>query len=109
MKDIATRFVSWQVPELASLKDSKVYRLRERLNSGEKMNREEKNWLTEAVNNNSFSRHGVPLLGYLFDFADVLRKYWVRQYGQITEYYATDKTALRKMLHGRIDQIVELN
>lgn len=46
MKQIATKFVKWDVPELATLKDSKVYRLRERLNDGDKLTREEKNWIT---------------------------------------------------------------
>ena len=44
----------------------------------------------------------------MFYFTDILRKYWVSQYGCIAEYYATDKTALRKILCGNIEQIVEL-
>ena len=51
---IATKFVEWSVPELDTLKDSKAYRLREKLNNGEKMSREEKNWLPEAVNDTCF-------------------------------------------------------
>ena len=49
MAQIAMKFVQWDVPELDSLKDSKVYRLRERLNDGDKLTREEKNWLTRNV------------------------------------------------------------
>ena len=33
----------------------------------------------------------------------------VKQYGSIHEYYATDKTALRSILYGRIEDIVEVN
>ena len=44
---MATKFVAWEVPTLEALKDSKVYNLREKLNNGERMNREEKDWLTE--------------------------------------------------------------
>ena len=89
--DIASKFVECEVPTLASLKECKAYILRERLNNGEKLNRADKNWLTEAVNH-----------------ADALHHYWVKQYGQIAEYFAADKTALRSILFGRVEQIVEL-
>ena len=45
MKLIATKFVRWEVPELTLLQDSRVYRLREHLNCGGKLNREDKNWI----------------------------------------------------------------
>ena len=50
---IATKFVAWEVPTLDALKGSKVYILREKLNNGGRMNREEKDWLTEKVNSNT--------------------------------------------------------
>ena len=78
MTQIAMKFVQWDVPELDALKDSKVF------------------------------RRGIALGGYLFDFSDVLKRYFVKQYGHITEYYAIDKTALRSMLYGRIEVIVEV-
>ena len=76
---------------------------------GEKLNREEKDWLTHAVNNNAYFKSAVPLLGWRFDFSDVLRTFLVNQYGQWSEYKAADKTALRKILYGRIYSIVELD
>lgn len=102
------KFVQWDVPELDNLKDSKVYRLRERLNDGDKLTREEKNWLTRNVWECRRFRRGIALGGYLFDFSDVLKRYFVKQYGHIAEYYAIDKTALRSMLNGRIEVIVEV-
>ena len=79
-----------------------------KLNRGETMSREEKNWLCEAVNSNTYFRTAVPLMGYRFDFLDVLKKYLVNQYGQWTEYYAPDRTSLKSYLYGRINQIVEI-
>ena len=108
MTQIAMKFVQWDVPELDGLKDSKVYRLRERLNNGDKLTREEKNWLTRNVWECCRFRRGIALGGYLFDFSDVLKRYFVKQYGHITEYYAIYKTALRSMLYGRIEVIVEV-
>ena len=52
-------------------------------------------------------RAAGELLGV--DFSDILRTYIVKQYGHWAEYKATDKTALRSFLYGRIDSIVELN
>lgn len=105
---LATKFVQWDVPSLESLCKSKVYLLRVKLNRGEMMSREEKNWLCEAVNSNTYFRTAVPLMGYRFDFFDVLKKYLVNQYGQWTEYYAPDRASLRTYLYGHINQIVEL-
>ena len=46
---------------------------------------------------------------YRFDFSDVLKRYFVEQYGHIHEYYAVDKTALYSILYGRVDKIVEVS
>ena len=105
---IAVKFVSWEVPTLETLENSKAYALRVKLNKGEKMDRAEKDWLAENVKNNSYFRTAVPLRGYRFDFSDVLHKYLVNQYGQWSEYYAPDKTSLRNALYGTINKIVEI-
>ena len=75
----------------------------------QKVSREEKDWLTRNVNSNTYFKSAVPLQGWMFDFSDILRTYIVKQYGHWAEYKATDKTALRSFLYGRIDSIVELN
>lgn len=81
--------------------------MRERLNNGDKLTREEELAYPKRVGVLSFQA-GIALGGYLFDFSDVLKRYFVKQYGHITEYYAIDKTALRSMLYGRIEVIVEV-
>jgi len=114
---VATKFVLWDVEPLESLCNSKVYLLRVKLNRGERMSREDellrawlekKNWLCEAVNTNTYFRTAVPLMGYRFDFMDVLKKYLVNQYGHWAEYYAPDRTSLRAYLYGSVNQIVEI-
>ena len=114
---VATKFVLWDVEPLESLCNSKVYLLRVKLNRGERMSREDellrawlekKNWLAEAVNANTYFRTAVPLMGYRFDFMDVLKKYLVNQYGHWAEYYAPDRTSLRAYLYGSVNQIVEI-
>lgn len=108
MTPIATKFVKWDVHELSTLRDSKVYQLRVQLNEDIPMNRQQKNWLTNSVNSNAYFKRSVPLMGYRFDFSDVLKRYFVKQYGRIAEYYAVDKTALRTFLCGRIDELIEI-
>ena len=105
---VATKFVKWEVQPLETLCACETYLLRVKLNPGEAMSREEKDWLCEAVNSNTYFRTAVPVMGYRFDFFDVLKKYLVKQYGQWAEYYAPDRTSLRKLLYGRINQIVEI-
>lgn len=109
MTQIAIKFVQWEVPALETLKNSRVYKLRESLNNGGRMNREDKNWLTREVRSGTYFNKGIALGGYYFDFSDVLKRYFVKQYGHISEYYAADKTALRSVLYGRVEDIVELN
>ena len=70
---IATRFVDWDIPELSTLQDSKVYQLRVQLNEGTPMSRQQKNWLTDNVNSNTYFKRAVPLMGYRFDFSDILK------------------------------------
>lgn len=105
---IAVKFVSWDITPLDTLQDSRTYRLREKLNGNSKMNREEKNWLARKLLGNLSFRTAIPLMGYRFDFSDVLRKFLVNQYGRWNEYYAPDKTSLRAALYGRVNQIVAL-
>ena len=88
--------------------NSMVYQLRQQLNDGVPMCRQQKNWLTNSVNRNTYFKKGVPLGGYRFDFSDVLKRFFVKQYGHIAEYYAVDKTSLRAFLCGRIDEIIEI-
>lgn len=108
MTQIATKFVKWKVPELEKLRDCKVYRLRERLNNNGKLSREDKNWITQSTRECSYFERGIALMGYHFDFSDILKQYFVKQHGHVCEYYAIDKTALRSTLHGRIENIVEV-
>ncbi len=91
MTQIATKFVKWDIPELATLQDSKVYKLRVHLNNGDKLNREEKNWITRNVKECIYFKRGIALIGYFFDFSDILKRYFVKQHGHIHEYYAIDK------------------
>ena len=76
MTPIATRFVDLDIPELSTLRDCKVYKLREQLNEGTPMSRQQKNWLTSSVNSNVYFKRAVPLMGYRFDFSDILKRFF---------------------------------
>lgn len=104
----AWRFSERATDNVENFVGAKVYEIRKKLDVGGKLSREEKNWVAEKLNNNSYSKTAIPLMGWLFSFDDVVKKYWVKQYGQITERYAMDKTSIRATTYGKIDQIVEI-
>lgn len=107
MSTIAYKFVKWEVPALEQLKSSKVYQLKEKLVNGEKLTREEKNWIVE--NGHGLYGNGlIPLQGWMFDFREYMNRYLVRQYGCWHEYRGFDKTSVRAMLYGRITEIVQI-
>lgn len=108
-QSIATKFARWDVQPLENFSQSCVYLIREQLNQGGRLTREQKNYIAERLNHNSYFRTAIPLGGYRFDFSDITRKFLVKQYGSWQEYFAPDKTSLRSILHGRIAQIVEIN
>ncbi len=105
---IATKFVSWEVCALNQLKDARAYILRQKLNEKQPLSRAEKNWITEKVNSNTYFKNAIPVMGYRFDFSDILRTFLVLQYQQWHEYKAIDKTSLRAMLCGKISLIIEI-
>ena len=59
-QSLGTKFVHWDVPPLESLCDSSVYLLRAKLNRGERMSREDKDWLCKAINSSPRFRTAVP-------------------------------------------------
>lgn len=46
--------------------------------------------------------------GYVYDFRPYLKRFVYKQYGSWTEAYAPNKTSLRKIIYGKIDEIVEV-
>lgn len=105
--DIATKFAEWDVPALESLKKQRIYILREKINNGYKLSIEERIFISKAVNDNSYFKDAVPLWGWKFDFSDVLKKFVVKQYGAWREYIAVDRTAIRGMVYGKIEKIIQ--
>lgn len=56
----------------------------------------------------NLTRHGVyKLSGWCFNFKPYLKRFVYLQYGQWHECHAPNKTLMRKVVHGRIDQILE--
>lgn len=49
------------------------------------------------------------LMGYRYDFRPWLTRFVYRQYGQWHEAYALNRTNLRKLVHGKIDEILDAN
>lgn len=105
---IAYKFVKWDINPLETLKDSTVYRLKVKAMGGQKMTREEKDWLARNLALSTYGRSAIALMGWMFNFYGYVNRYLVKQYNSWTEYYAPDRTSLRKALYGRIQELHEL-
>lgn len=93
---------------LESLSSYEGYILREKANNGEKLSRTEKEWITRAIKDCGHTKYSVAHMGWMFCFKDVLKRFVYKQYGSWREAYACNKTYLRKITYGRIDEIVEI-
>lgn len=82
--------------------------LKQRLIDSGVLTRDEKDKLQNRLMNNSYSKTGVPIAGWMFDFYGYLKVYVVKQYGSWNEVHAFDKTAIRNNTYGKIDAIKEL-
>lgn len=93
---------------LVNVESSKAYKLRKKLNDGEKLTREEKDWITKSVNCNSYFNKAIPVMGWKVDFSDVLYEFIVNQYDSYYSRWACDKTSIRNTEYGKIDRIIEI-
>ena len=92
----------------ANVESSKAYELRKKLNAGEKLTRNEKDWVTKSVNTNFFFKKAVPVMGWKVDFSDVLYEFIINQYGSYYSRWACDKTSIRNTECGKIDRIIKI-
>lgn len=107
METIATKFSHVSTVLLDDLRETKAYKIREKLNRKEKLTREEKNWITEHVNTNLYFKRAVPVCGWRFDFYDILKPYVVKHHGGWHEIFAVDKTSIRTFLIG-VERIIAI-
>ncbi len=97
--------------ELSDLSSSHLWEIKTKIESGAKLSLDEKVWLNDQCNTSSCVPRGTAaLLGWAFDFSDYLTRYVYLQYGRWQEYYAVDKTSLRKGIYGgsQIKYILEV-
>lgn len=47
-------------------------------------------------------------MGWSYDFKPFLKRFLVKQYGNWSEYYCLNKTTLRKLIFGKVEEIREL-
>lgn len=75
--------------------------------NGEQLNRKEKDLCASLLYGTCSQFDPVyRLLGWAWDFRLVFPRILVKQYDRWSEYYAPDKTSLRKALVGRIIEMV---
>lgn len=106
---IAHKFVEHKIPPLETLSGFWIYKLKEKVLAGEALTREEKDRLfVDMWSSSTFTKQGVCLHGWCFDFSQILKEYFVEfTYGHIQSVYAPDKTSIRNRLDS-IRRIVEV-
>jgi len=91
------KFVKGSETTKEEVMNTKIGRIYKKLSEGKKLSREEKDYLFKQMVMNSFGNgRQVALYGWMFDFGDWVKKYWVKfEYGGMGEFYACDKTSIR--------------
>lgn len=92
---------------LESLSNSRPYLLREKINKGEKLSVEDKWYIAKNCMDCTFFDTSIALMGWRFDFSDVLSRFLINCNGSWSCVYAFNKTQVRKLVYGEIDEIVE--
>lgn len=109
MKNIAFAFTNTET-SLDSLKESKVYKIKNKLINGEKITREEKDYITREIKSSLYGRNyiGVSLMGWMFTFRHFMKRYIVKQYNSWYEVYGFDKTSVKFAQGKGITEIYEI-
>jgi len=94
--------------DVERVKGTKPFIIADKLNNGVKLTDSEKEYLTRSVNDNSYFKDSVPLMGVRFNFSDFLKTFVVKQHGSWHEYKAYNKSTLRAFIYGRIEKIIEI-
>ena len=94
--------------KLKKVKSSNLWKLHKKAFEGG-LSRSEKNDLYEQIQGCSYSKRGVALLGVMFNFDFVLKRFWVKNAWGISEVWAFDKTCIRRCFPNSKAEIVEVD
>lgn len=83
--------------KIEQIKDSKEYKILLKLCNDKKITNEEKQFITDNINNNTYFKDSIALYGVRLSFYHFIKRYWFKsKYGNIYEQYAFNKTTLRE-------------
>lgn len=101
MKHVKSQ-VSNPIP-LDMLKKTRVYKIMERLNATNQIDRGDADFIVRWINNNAIFNDAVPYFGWRFDFASFMSIYEVRLKEGTRTLYGFDKTSIRNSLDVEIE------
>lgn len=99
---IAYNFVNREIDPVEKQSGTLHFVIKQKLLDGKKLTRYEKDVLVERMKGENY----IKYLGWFFSYRDYMTQYIVKQHGSWHEYWAFDKTSLKKILIGRPDQIL---
>ncbi|MBI5327031.1 MAG: molybdenum ABC transporter ATP-binding protein [Deltaproteobacteria bacterium] len=99
------KFVKWDVPPLETLIGDYISSLFEKRHN---LNQSEKDVVFRELQNNSYSRRGIPRGGWMFPFMDVLKRFLVKlKHCGWQEVYAPNKTSIRAYYRSGVLEVIE--
>lgn len=101
-----SKFNSSSDATLESLSNSRPYLLREKINKGEKLSSDDKWYIAKSCMDSVYFNTSIALMGWKFDFSDVLSRFLIDCNGSWSRVYAFNKTQVRKLVYGKIDEII---
>ena len=94
----------------AAIIETRPYKLIEQINSGVKLDRNSKNYITELCHKNTYFSDSMALYGWRLCFSRVLKRFLVNNIDYSwTEYFACDKTSLMTILSSKPREIIEIS
>ena len=106
MKNVS-KFNSSSDATLESLSKSRPYLLRDKINRGEKLSADDKWYIAKSCMDNIYFDTSIALMGWNFDFSDVLSRFLIDCNGCWSRVYAFNKTQVRKLVYGKINEIIK--
>ena len=96
---------------LDNYRNCKAYILKVKCMKKEKLTREEKNYITQQINNNHYYKDSICFMGWRYDFSDYLRTYIIKSKFDTNTWYeikGIDKTSIRATINYKITKIIDI-
>lgn len=110
MKNVR-KFVAWEIDPLSDFKDTTVYKIMDKLNNGQKLTKDEKDWVFNETVAQGNGNGRYKLMGYEYDFSGFMNVYVVKSVGANNHWFeccAFNKAQIREYYKSDVGLIVDI-